>query len=262
MHCGQPLAALDDLVLGCPEGHRFDVNKRGYLSVIDAAKGIAGDPRELLEARARFLALGHYTPIADAVAAALPTASPLAILDSGAGTGYYLRQVLSRSPAPHDALASDASPAAVTMSLAATGSAGLVADVWRPSPVRDARADVVLCIFAPRNPAEFARILRPGGLLVIVTPTERHLSELRAAGLLMGMQPAKRERLDAALDPLFLLRQREETRYRIELSPAEAHDLTSMGPSGHHAVAGTWAGGDVTVSVECSVFVPRATATA
>ena len=194
--------------------------------------------------------------------AALPTTAPLAILDSGAGTGYYLRHVLSRTSIPVDALAVDASSAAVAMSVAATGSAGLVADVWRPSPVRDSRADVMLCIFAPRNPAEFARILRPSGRLVVVTPTERHLTELRAAGLLMGMQAGKREHLDAALEPHLVLRQREETSYRIDLSPAEAHDLTTMGPSGHHEVAGAWAGGDVTVSVECSVFEPRATASA
>ena len=241
-------------MLGCESGHRFDANKRGYLNLIDAGKGIAGDPRELLEARSRFLETGHFLPIADAVANSLPTTSPLSVLDSGAGSGYYLRHVISRSPASVDSLASDASQAAVAMTVAATGSSGLVADVWRPSPVRDSRADAILCVFAPRNPPEFARILRPGGRLVVVTPTEAHLQELRAAGLVIAMQDDKRDRLDAALAPHFDLLDRTALDYTVELDPAVAQDLTAMGPSGHHEPGGVWPGGSVTVSVDCSVF--------
>ena len=251
-------------MLGCSNGHRFDANRRGYLSVLDPTNGITGDPRELLEARARFLDAGHFEPIVDAIAAALPTTSPLAILDSGAGTGYYLREVRFRSPVAVDALGAhslvtDASTAAVAMSVAATGSAGLVADVWRPSPVRDSRADAILCVFAPRNPPEFARILRPEGRLIVVTPTDVHLQELRLAGLMIGIQDGKRDRLDAALDPYFTLLERTQASYALELTTAETRDLTTMGPTGHHEAPGTWPGGTVTVSVDCSVFAPKGT---
>ena len=194
------------------------------------------------------------------MAAALPSDRPLAILDSGAGTGYYLRHVLTRSPVAHDALAADASVAAVAMSVAATGSCGLVADVWLPSPVRDARADAILCIFAPRNPAEFARILRPGGTLVVVTPAAEHLAELRAAGLLIGMQHDKLAKLDASFGGHLDLAHRDRLTYEIDLSAAAAADLTTMGPSGHHETSGSWTGGTVTVSVDCSVFRPRESA--
>ena len=244
-------------MLGCENGHRFDVNKRGYLSVLDAGKGITGDPRELLEARERFLSAGHYLRIVDAVATALPTVGPISILDSGSGTGYYLRHALDRSPASSEGLAVDASVAAVAMSVATTGSPGLVADVWRASPVRDSRADVILCVFAPRNPAEFARILHPGGHLIVVTPTQEHLQELRRAGLVIGIQDDKQGRLDAALDPHFELSDRAAISYGIELDQTEAHDLTTMGPSGHHDTAGSWTGGTVTVAVECSTYVVR-----
>ena len=253
-HCSQSLDALEGLVLGCADGHRFDSNRRGYLNALDLSKGIAGDPRELLEARARFLALGLYEPIADAVADALPRGRSLSILDSGAGTGYYLQHVLSHSPGTVDALAADASQAAVAMSVAATGSCGLVADVWRPSPVRDARADVILCIFAPRNPAEFARILRPGGMLLVVTPTAEHLTELRAARLLIGMQDDKLAKLDSSLAGPFDHDRRDGLSYQIDLSAAAAADLTSMGPSGHHGTAAPWSGGTATVSVDLSVY--------
>jgi 23S rRNA (guanine745-N1)-methyltransferase len=258
IHCSQPLEPLDGLVLGCATGHRFDAHRRGYLNTLDASKGIVGDPRPILEARERFLALGLYTPIADAITALLPPGEPLAIVDSGSGTGYYLQQLLAHSPGRgHTALVTDASVAAVTMSVAATGAPGLVADVWLPSPVRDDRADVILCVFAPRNPAEFARILRPGGMLIVVTPTGQHLRELRAVNQVIGMQHDKLTRLDESLLERFALGSRSTLHFEIELSTAAAADLTGMGPSGHHELAGSWQGGSATVSVDVSCFRAR-----
>ena len=166
--------------------------------------------------------------------------------------------MLSHSPVTHDALASDASAAAVSMTIAATGCAGLVADVWQPSPVRSARADVILCVFAPRNPAEFARILRADGALIVVTPARDHLIQLRLAGLIIGMQEDKLAQLDFALGKLFSLHDRARLHYEIELSAAAAADLTGMGPSGHHEAIGQWPGGSATVSVDCSVFAVKA----
>jgi 23S rRNA (guanine745-N1)-methyltransferase len=253
-HCSQPLEALDGLVLGCAHGHRFDINRRGFLNALDASRGIVGDSRAILEARARFLSLGLYEPIADAVAEALPSKRPLALLDSGAGTGYYLHRVLQHVREPHDAMAADASAAAVSMSVALTGSSGLVADVWQPSPIRDERADVILCVFAPRNSSEFARVLRADGRLLVVTPAGDHLRELRDAGLLIGMQDDKLAKLDEALSPHFALADRTPLSYEIELSTAAASDLTAMGPTGHHERSGQWQGGTVTVSVTVSSF--------
>jgi 23S rRNA (guanine745-N1)-methyltransferase len=45
-------------------------------------------------------------------------------------------------------------------------------------PLADACADLMLDIFAPRNGAEFHRVLRPGGALLVVTPHPDHLAEL------------------------------------------------------------------------------------
>ena len=247
---------MDGLVLGCANGHRFDASRRGILTTLDGSKGITGDPRELLETRAVFLSRGHYQPVADTVAAALPAAPSLAVLDSGTGTGFYLADVLSRD-STRSALAVDASAAAVAMSVAVTGSPGLVADVWQPSPVRDQRADVILCVFAPRNAAEFARILRDDGALVVVTPGPAHLAQLRSAGLVIGMQAEKRERLDAGLEGHFGLAARHELAYDVELDPETAELLITMGPSGHHDVSGSWPGGRVTVNVDVSTFTKR-----
>lgn len=256
-HCSQPLEALGGLVLGCENGHRLDSNRRGYLTALSGSSGIHGDPRGLLEARARFLARGFYDPIADAVAAALPPHGSLSVVDSGTGTGFYLSHVQSSRAEAVDAIVVDVSPAAVAMSVAATASPGLVADVWQPSPIRSERADAVLCVFAPRNPAEFARVLRADGRLVVVTPASDHLRELRAAGLLLGMQEDKLARLDGSLLPHFDLAARAPVRSTVDLDPAAARDLTSMGPSGHHELEREWPGGTVTVAVDVSTFQRR-----
>ena len=72
-------------------------------------------------------------------------------------------------------------------------------DVWRALPVRDGVAAAVLCVFAPRNPAEMRRISAPGGRIVVVTPTARHLAEIVGPLGLVSVDAHKEERLEAAL---------------------------------------------------------------
>jgi len=256
--CGTDLEPHGALSLACAAGHHFDANRRGYLNTLDASRGILGDTRPILLARDAFLARGHYRPIADALVSALPDRGDTSILDSGCGTGYYLRHMLGARPGA-SGLALDASAAAVTLAVSASGSPGLVADVWRELAIRSHRADVITCVFAPRNAAEFARVLRPGGRLVVVTPSPGHLAELRAEGRLLGMQEDKLGQLDASLDGLFALERRESLDYPVRLSPAEADLVAAMGPSGHHELgaAPTTGDRDVRVAVDLSVFSAR-----
>ena len=54
-----------------------------------------------------------------------------------------------------------------------------VADLWQEWPVKNAAADLVLSIFAPKNFAETTRVLAPGGWLAMVYPGSHHLVELK-----------------------------------------------------------------------------------
>lgn len=146
------------------------------------------------------------------------------------------------------------------MTVAATGAAGLVGDVWKDLPVRSGIADVVLCVFAPRNGSEFRRILRPSGSLIVVTPRPNHLEQLRARGEVIGIQPDKLEHLDNGLDSHFELQARTTCEHQIVLSTAERQLLASMGPSGHHALGGAadeTGEQPVTVAVDVSTFSAR-----
>lgn len=240
--CSAALSPVDRLVLGCPSGHRHDVNKRGYISLLGGSKHV-GDNAAMLDARDAVLESGLYAPIAAAVAAAVP-ADASRILDAGAGTGHYLRAVLTAHP---DAvgLAMDLSPAAVgRASRSSDRIDGLVADTWRPLPVRDAVCDAVLDIFAPRNLPEFARALRPGGSLVVVVPRGEHLRSLRAATSMLDVPADKADDVIAAAEPLYALLTREHVSEPLPVDDAIRNALIGMGPSAHHVAAGSGAGAD------------------
>ena len=193
----------------------------------------------------------------------LPTAAGQSIVDSGCGTGYYLTELLARRD-DWRALALDVSVDAVAMAVrsagtraAGTRTAGVAADVWRALPVRDDTADVVLCVFAPRNAAEFARLLRPHGRLIVVTPGENHLVQLRESGRVIGMQSDKLAHLDDAVSGLFAVDDRRRLEYDVDLLPHEVRSLAGMGPSGHHGTAETPSDAGsarVTVAVDVSSY--------
>ena len=235
-HCAGPMSRSGGSV-ACANGHAFDVARSGYLSLLpgDARLGSA-DTAEMVAAREEFLAAGHFDPLAEALAreaerAAVP---PGCVIDLGAGTGWYLARVLDRLP-ERTGLALDLSKHALRRAARAHPSIAAVAcDAWRPLPVRGEVAALVLSVFAPRNGPEIARVLRPGGALVVVTPTERHLGELVETLGLLTVDERKEERLGAALDPHLDLERRVEREWPLSLEPADLLNAVAMGPSARH----------------------------
>lgn len=266
--CRRSLEAKAGAV-GCPSGHSFDIARQGYLSLLggDAQLGSADTP-EMVAARERFLAAGHFDPLAAALAAqaetALASGPEGAVLDLGAGTGFHLARVLDRLPG-RAGLALDLSKPALRRAARAHGRIGAVAaDAWRPLPIDDRALALALCVFAPRDGAELARVLRPGGALIVVTPTERHLAELVEALGLLSVDERKRERLAAKLDPHFGTGRTAALEWPLALSRASVRDAVAMGPSAAHAdpaalaeaLAGLPDPVAVTASVELSVRRP------
>lgn len=206
----------------------------------------------MLDAREAFLERGWYAELRSALARLVAAEETDSVIDIGCGTGYYLRGVLdalaaARRPAGlRDAdatlrsLAVDLSAAAVARTVRSgaavpgASTVGLVADVWSPLPIRDGAAGVVLNVFAPRNPGEFHRILRPGGLLAVVLPHPSHLQELRAAGLALDVHANKTDDLVAALAGRFALESSSDLSTVLSLAPHDVAALLGMGPSAHH----------------------------
>lgn len=239
--CGDGLHASAG-ALRCGRRHTFDIARQGYVSLLtgDMRAGTA-DTAEMVGARDAFLSAGHYAPLARAVAEAADRWCEAggAVLDAGAGTGYYLAAALDAVPEAVG-LGLDVSKFALRRAARAHPRAlAAVWDVWRDLPVQSESMDVVLNVFAPRNGPEFRRVLRPDGALVVVTPTPRHLAELRSAAGLLTVDAAKEERLSRTLDAHFRPERADalELEYGLRLTPQEANDLVSMGPSARHVDA-------------------------
>ncbi|MFE4515645.1 putative RNA methyltransferase [Kitasatospora sp. NPDC056783] len=240
-HCAQALTRYDRS-LRCPAGHSFDLAKQGYVSLLagDAHTG-TGDTAEMVAARADFLAAGHYRPIAEALAEAASAAvSPAAdgteglVADLGAGTGHYLAHVLDALPGKVGA-ALDISKYALRRAARAHPRIGaVVCDAWRPLPLRDASAELMLNVFAPRNGPEIRRVLRPGGTLLLVSPTARHLRELVGALGLLSVDEEKQRRIDEKLGPHLEPAGRREVEFTLRLGPQDVRTVVGMGPSAWH----------------------------
>lgn len=252
-HCGRGVEAVDTGVV-CSGGHSFDRARQGYLTLFGPrGRRFPGDSAEQVAARDRVLGSGLFDGVAEALAdAALDDAtfhdaahrdghpSPV-LLEAGAGTGFYLDRVVdavraaTRSPDRVLGVGTEISAAAARR-LAKTNPlvAAVIADTWDRLPLETGSVDLLQVVFAPRNTAEFARVLRPGGTLVVAVPGEGHLEPLRTrAGMLRPMAD-KGERLDAdTADAFELLRvRRVDATDSVPISTAV--DLALMGPSGVH----------------------------
>ncbi len=187
------------------------------------------------------------------------------MLDVGAGTGHHLAGVLDGLPTAYG-LAVDSSKVAARRSASAHSRAdAIVADVWRPLPVGDSSVGVVTDIFAPRNAPEFARVIRPDGVLVVVTPAADHLVELVDTFDLLRVDPVKSERLADTLDALFQRAASRAYQWIMELDHDDVGTLVGMGPSAWHTelaalsarIAALPTPVRVTASVVVAVYRPR-----
>ncbi|PWJ02511.1 methyltransferase type 11 [Streptomyces sp. NWU49] len=251
--------------LRCPAGHTFDIARHGYAGLLTGTRATSGDDAAMVQARNRFLSTGTYAPLRTAVAHLATDSVPeqATILDVGCGTGYYLAGVLDQLPGARG-LGLDTSVRALRSAARAHERAAAVTwDVFRPLPLAGGVADVVLDVFAPRNPAEFHRVLRPTGRLIVVRPTGRHLAELRGRlPASVTIDPAKEQRLHRALDPFFEAAVTEQVEYSATLTGLAALDLVAMTPSARHVSRadlsdGGLLSGQVTVSVLVTVYRPR-----
>ena len=152
----------------------------------------SGDSAEMVADRVAFLDAGHYAGVTRALAdAVLADGTPATLLDLGGGTGHHLAGVLDRLPDAVGIVLDSSRYAARRAARAHPRAAAVVADSWARLPVRDGALDRVLVVFAPRNGPEIARVLRPDGRLVVVTPARRPPGGDRRAARAAARRPGQ-----------------------------------------------------------------------
>ncbi|GAC1369701.1 MAG: hypothetical protein NVSMB39_1790 [Candidatus Saccharimonadales bacterium] len=195
------------------------------------ARGLAGDSAEMVAARRAWLRRGHYEFLAEALTEAVGAARILA--DFGCGEGYYLDYVMRRTGA--DGYGTDLSKVAVAAAAKAYPQVQFaVADTNKLIPLADGSVDAGTCVFAPRSPEEFGRVIRNGGRLAVAIPGEAHLAALRERFGLMGIETDKAAKITAQLSERFILDGRQELQGSAELDGAELRELIEMTPNARH----------------------------
>ena len=216
----------------CEVGHSFDRAREGYVHLLPVQNKRSknpGDSKEMVAARRRFLSAGYYAPIAQALAQMLVshTQGSLSCLDAGCGEGYYLRE-LQNIGMDLSILGLDISKWAVQYAAKADKSSTWVVGSNANLPVVSASIDVVFCLFGFPIYTEFARVLKPGGLLVQIDTGEQHLRELREV-IYPSLKPTREKA--PPLGEGFRLIEERALSFEINLESGEAiADLLTMTP--------------------------------
>ena len=225
--------------VACERGHSFDRARHGQLTLLGPrGRKHSGDSTDQVESRERVLASGAFDRVAGtlgrAAEKALAGVDRPVILDAGAGTGFYLDRVVRRADHALGIGTEMSVPAARRLARVNPDVAAIVADTWDGLPLADECLDLLQVVFAPRNVPEFARVLRPGGTLVIAVPGPGHLEPLRTVAGMLTPAADKSEGLDADLEGAFVPIGVDVVDETVPVPAEVAVDLALMGPSGVH----------------------------
>ncbi|MGA7239641.1 MAG: methyltransferase domain-containing protein [Bryobacteraceae bacterium] len=168
----------------CPRKHSFDIARSGYINLLQPQERRAkhpGDTLEAVAARRRLHDRGVTRPLFQAVGETVNATANDVVLDAGCGDGFHLGALQRETKC--DAHGVDISiPAVDAAARRYPECEWVVANADRAVPYSDGSFSVVLSITARMNPAEFRRVLREDGRLLVAVPAPDDLIELRGAG--------------------------------------------------------------------------------
>lgn len=232
-------------VLISTSGNTYPIAEKGYVTLVGGS-GLryTGDDATMIQSREYFLSRGHYGPFVEAVSNhvhyALDEASiaddihPV-ICEVGAGTGYYLSHTLDDVAGARGVGIDVSVPAAEHLARCHPRAGAVVADAWARLPLRDNSIDVITVVFAPRNAAEFARVLKPGGQVVVLTDDAGHLAQLREPLGIIDVERGKVDRMiEQAAGHLVPIGDPESVEFNMILDQESIAHQIGMSPSARH----------------------------
>lgn len=220
----------DDHSMVCPESHRFDRAREGYLNLLPVQQKNSldpGDDADMVAARRSFLEEGYYAPFRDTLQGVIEPLHAGVLLDSGCGEGWYTQMMRAVSS---EIVALDISKHAVKRAARRMNDTTWLVASSNAIPLFDHSVDVMTAIFSPVQVDEAARVLNEYGTLVIAAPGEKHLWELREAlypevrahepdKWLDGLASAFTLQLETALHFTFTLPDNAAVRNLLQMTP-------------------------------------------
>ena len=229
----QPLQ-LNERTWCCDNGHSFDIAKQGYVNLLPVQNKRSKDPgdsKAMVQARREYLNKGYYQPLAQALADTVLAMGSQALLDAGCGEGYYLRYLVEQAEQQGTELsvaALDISKWAVQTAAKQDKRLSWMVASNNAIPLADNSVDTILCVFGFPVEAEFKRVLKPGGRLIMVDPASEHLIELKR--IIYPEVKSKSEQLPVSGDD-WALDSEERVSFSVELPDNETvQDLLTMTP--------------------------------
>ena len=165
--------------------HCFDISAKGHVNFALGHSG-GGDSKEAVRSRSSFLEKGYYRPFADALCDLLSgyVNEGATVIDAGCGEGYYTNLVAQKcrvNTVGFDLSKFGVEHAASVAKREGIGNSFFAAAGIFNMPLFDESADAVINLFAPCAEEEFSRVLKKGGVLVVVGAGEDHLFGLKSA---------------------------------------------------------------------------------
>lgn len=180
---------LSENAFRCENGHCFDIARKGYVNLL-TTKGRnpknAGDNSLMVKSRSDFLDKGYYSRLAEFVAQVFSEyefESNAFVIDSGCGEGYYTYNYALKNPkicfVGIDISKNAIEHACTRKNTAKLDNLSFAVGSSFSLPFCDKSADAVISTFAPVTDKEYARVLKDGGKLIVVSPDKLHLFGLK-----------------------------------------------------------------------------------
>ena len=192
-NCHLPLAR-EGKAMVCARRHSFDIARSGYVNLLqpqDRRSKDPGDNKDVVAARRRLHDRGATRPLRDGISGMIGVESTDVVLDAGCGDGFYLGSVARET---------GCTAHGIDISIRAVDAAAkrykecewIVANADRFLPYADRSFSALLSVTGRMNAAEFRRVLREDGRLLVAVASPDDLVELRSRAGELGRDRVER----------------------------------------------------------------------
>ena len=231
-YCKKSLALLDNSLL-CENKHTFNLNKKGYVRLLNNNKYVESKiyNKDLFMSRREFIKKDLYNFIYDEIAKIINEKDDgeINILDLGCGEGLHSIKILNKLKIKYKYYGFDYSKSAIELATDFNSMANFyfLSDV-NNIPLKDNSIDIVLDFLSPYNEKEVKRILKNTGIFIKVVPGEKYLSELRHTFNLQDY--SKNVEIFENLKKKFIYIEKKRLTSIISIDKKDLHNLIEMTP--------------------------------